>query len=82
MKAVSLQALFDPPGGDKSVEFAMATEGALMLLIWGEVRAGLLKQGGACIYTCTRYGVATAGWTGLCLRVCYGSWWVSWGYLL
>lgn len=40
IKAVSLEPLFDPPGGDKAVEFAMATEGALMLLIWGEVRAG------------------------------------------
>lgn len=46
VKAVSLQAVFDPPGGDKAVEFAMATEGALMLLIWGEVRAGVLEERG------------------------------------
>ncbi|CAM9689894.1 unnamed protein product, partial [Ectocarpus fasciculatus] len=38
---VSLQPLFTPPGGDKAIEFAMATEGALMLLIWGE--AGNLR---------------------------------------
>ncbi|CBJ30457.1 1,3-beta-glucan synthase, family GT48 [Ectocarpus siliculosus] len=38
---VSLQPLFTPPGGERAVEFAMATEGALMLLIWGE--AGNLR---------------------------------------
>ncbi|CAN0401352.1 unnamed protein product, partial [Ectocarpus sp. 8 AP-2014] len=26
---VSLQPLFTPPGGDRAIEFAMATEGAL-----------------------------------------------------
>lgn len=40
---ISLQALFTPPGGDKAVDFAMATEAALVLLIWGEVREGLVN---------------------------------------
>ena len=43
---VSLQALF--PNSDTSMEFAIATESALMLLIWGEVgrRRGRGGRGG------------------------------------
>jgi len=35
VQSVSLEPLF---GGDRAVECAQATEAALMLLIWGEVR--------------------------------------------
>lgn len=70
MKAVSLQPLFDPPGGDKSMEFAMATEGALMLLIWGEVRAGPSRSG----QTCCSDGVD--GVVGVCVMIGFGVEWM------